>query len=205
MTLDQILAELERADAWKVRVMCASAAERTAPLFRQLGRSQSMATFEAGLAAAWSAATSRAGGQEKQAVRRLPEATQDDSHDPEYYAGRMLEILWRALDYASTGRRPAAVGCVESTAGICDDIDVILTAAPGQTFRYDPKNPPPPGPFETKELHAQAEVIELLREASPSSATIETVQRLARERAALYESVVPQLRDRLSVGRRREP
>lgn len=78
--------------------------------------------------------------------------------------------------------------CVESIASFCDGIDVILAAAPGQTFRYDPKNPPPPGPFETKELEAQAELLELLREASPSAATIDAVQRLARARAALYES-----------------
>ena len=204
VTRDDIHAELQRADAWKVRVMCAAAAERTAPLFRHFGRSGSLATFEAGLDAAWSAVTSRPGSSAKQAARRLPETQQDDSHNPEYYAGRMLEILVRALDYASTGRRTAAAACIECTAGICDDIDVLLTAAPGQTFRYDPKHPPPPGKFEAKELAAQAELLALLREASPSAAAIDGARLLARERATQYESVVPKLRARLSRRGRRK-
>ena len=61
MTRDEIVAELTRAEAWKVRAGCASAAERAAPLFRKFGRPESMPTFEAGLAAAWAAVTSRGG------------------------------------------------------------------------------------------------------------------------------------------------
>ncbi len=198
--LDQVLAAIERAEPWKVRVLCASAAEHAAPLFRAFGRRGSMATFERTLAALWTSIEAGGGDKEKREVRRLPEAEQDDSYKPEYYAGRMLEILFRALDYASTGRGAAAAQCLESAAAICDDIDVILTAAPGQTFRNDPEHPPPPGTVETEELRALAEVLETLRDASPSSALIERAQQSARTRAAAFQSIVSPFRDRL--GRR---
>ena len=200
MTLDEIVAELTRVDAWKVRAGCASAAERAAPLFRKFGRPESLPAFQAGLAAAWAAVASRGGANEKRVLRRLPEADADDSHNPEYFAGQMLGILFHALDYASTGTIAKATLCIEHTASLCDGIDVTLTAAPGQTFRYDPKNPPPPGELETKELRAQADVLELLRDASaPSDALIAGLRRRAQEHASMYEAVVPGILRRLST------
>jgi hypothetical protein len=201
VTLKAILAWLERAEPWQARVLCASAAEHAAPLFRAFGRRRSMATLDRALGVVWTSIDSRAGEKETRDLQRLPEVEQDDSHEPEYYAGRMLEILVRALDHASTGQRDAAVRCLESAAALCDDIDVILTAAPGQTFRYDPKHPPPPGPFEAEELRALADVVETLREAAPSEAVIERARHSARTRAAAFEAILPRFREQLSAGR----
>jgi hypothetical protein len=193
MTGDQILAALQRIEPWKARAMCASTAERAAPIFRKLGRRKSLPTFDAALDTAWTAIRSGGGGKVKRQVRRLPEASQDDSHNPEYYAGRMLAVLFYALDYASTDDAEKPSQCLEHTDSICDAFDTLLTATPGQTFRYDPKNPPPPGEIEKKELETQAEVLELLRDASPAQAFIESLRRRARKRASTFESTVARL------------
>jgi hypothetical protein len=193
MTADQILAALQRIEPWKARAMCASAAERAAPIFRKLCRHTSRPTFDAALDTAWSAIRSGGGGKVKRLVRRLPEASQDDSHNREYYAGRMLAILFYALDYASTDDAEKASQCLEHTHSICDAFDTLLTAAPGQTFRYDPKNPPPPGAIEKQELEAQAEVLELLRDATPDKAFTGSLRRRSRKRASTFGSTVARL------------
>jgi hypothetical protein len=204
MTGDQILTALVRLERWKVRAMCASAAERAAPIFRKLGRRDSLRTFNAALDTAWTVIRPGGGGKIKRLVRRLPEASQDDSHNPEYYAGRMLAVLFYALDYASTDDSKKASQCLEHAGSICNDFDTLLTAAPGQTFRFDPQNPPPPGESEIKELEAQAEVLELLRDASPDKALIESLRRRAR-RASTFGSTVARLFPDRGVRRASRP
>ncbi|HUP44829.1 MAG TPA: hypothetical protein VM779_04885 [Thermoanaerobaculia bacterium] len=171
MTLDEIIAELDGMDAWKLRAMCASAAERVAPMFRRLGRAASMPTFEAGLDAVWAAVASGRPARVKGALRRLPETTADDSHSREYYANRALLILFRALDCVSAGGNDSARSCLEEVADFCDGIDTVLTSAPGQTYRYDPKNPPPRGEIETEELRART-LVHVRRGRSATSAFV---------------------------------
>jgi hypothetical protein len=205
MTREQILEELDDMDAWKLRAMCASAAERAAPLFRRLGRSGTLSTFEAALDGAWDAIaaggfearttiTARTASRAKLARRLMREAKHDDSHRPDYYAGAALMVLVRALDYASTGDLDKAKDCLYEIDALCDGIDTRFTAAPGQTFMYDPQNPPPPGQLETTELRLQVEVLELLRKAPASDATLlKSLRQRARRDAAVYEAIVPQL------------
>jgi hypothetical protein len=158
------------------------------------------------LDAAWGAVTSEGANRARNAtkvgavrkamsaLRRLPELKQDDPHRPDYHAGCALVLLLRSLDYASTTDLDKAKDCLYDVASLCDGIDVTLTAAPGQTFMYDPKNPPQPGELETKELRAQVELLESLRAAAaPDAALIETLRQRARADAAIYEAIVPHL------------
>jgi len=106
----------------------------------------------------------------------------------------MLGVLFHALDHASTKNAAKASHCLEAIACLCDGIDTMLTASPGQTFRYDPKHPPPPGQLERHELRAQAEMLEALRPATaPDAGLIDSLRRGASERASTYESVVSPL------------
>ena len=194
LTIDQILTELGGVAAWKARAMCAAAAERAAPLFQRLGRPESQPTFEAALDGVWAAVRAGGGGRLKRPLRRLPEARQDDSHNPEYHASQTLRVLFDALDHASTKDEARAPRCLEAITSLCDGIDTMLTASPRQTFRYDPKHPPPPGELESHELRAQAELLESIGEASaPDAGSIDSLRRRARERASIYESVVSPL------------
>lgn len=186
MTVDEIITRLEEMDAWKVRAMCASGAERVAPVFRKFGRAASLPTFETALDAVWTAVPSGRPAKLKGTLQRLPETRADDSYKREYYANRTLHILSLALD--------GVTDCLEEITSLCDDFDTLLTAAPGQTFRYDPKNPPPPGEIETEELRAQAEVLGLLRDAAaPEPALLESLRQRAREQSALYDQAAPRL------------
>jgi hypothetical protein len=193
MTLDELVRETDGMDPWKRRAMCASAVERIAPIFRRFGRAGSLPAFEGALEAFWTAVASGRPRPPRRALTRLPETRADDSHTRAYYAGRALLILFRALDCLSGTRN--AGGCLDEMASICDDFDTLLTAAPGQTFRYDPQNPPPPGEIETAELRAQGEVLRLLRDAAaPDAALIESLRRRARGDAAVYDKVSTLLR-----------
>jgi hypothetical protein len=189
MTLDEIVADLDGMDAWKLRAMCASAAERVAPMFRRLGRGASLPAFETGLDAVWAAVASGRPAKVKGSLQRLPETRADDSHSREYYANRALLILFRALDGVLAGDNDSTESCLEEVADFCDGIDTLLTSAPGQTYRYDPKNPPAPGEIETQELHAQAEILGLLRDAAaPEPAFIQSLRQRAREHSSMYDA-----------------
>lgn len=193
-TVEEIGAELGRMDDWKARGMCASAAERVAPMFRRLARPASIPAFETGLDALWAAVRSGKAAGVKGDLQRLPETRADDSHRREYYAGRALWILVAALDCVAAKDRRTAANCLEHTAYLCDDLDTLLTSAPGQTFRYDPKNPPPPGEIQTEELRAQTEVLDMLRDAAgPEPHFIEALRRRAREHASVYDAAAPRL------------
>lgn len=194
MTIEDIVEELDEMDEWKVRAMCAAAAERVAPMFRRFGREGSMPAFQTALDALWAAVDSGRPPKVKGSLQRLPEIRADDSYKREYYAGRTLMIVAAALDCVSAADSENAGSCLEEVANLCDDIDTLLTAKPGQTFRYDPKNPPPPGEVQTKELDAQAEVLGLLRDAAaPDAAFIESLRQRAREHASLYDTAAPRL------------
>ena len=194
MTVDEILAEVEDADDWKARVVCASAAERAAPLFRTLGRDDSIPVFESGLDALWAAVESGRVGRVRSALTRLPEADEDDSNSPAYFAGLALVVLLLAIEHASTSDPQKALNCIEELLALCDGIDTTLIAAPRQTFRYDPKNPPPPGEIETREINAQIEVLERLRsEDRPTTSLTDALRKRAREHASAYEAVAPRL------------
>jgi len=189
VTLEQVLAAAGELEPWKRRAVCAATAERWAVIFRTLGRPSSQQTFEAAIDALWSSVASGTRSDFAMQIRRLPEANQDDSHHPEYYAGRTLEILWRALK--CTGADGASK-CIDCAASLADDFDTIVTAAPGQTFRYDPKNPPPPGNIQSQELAAQAGVLDSLRAAAAADeAVIEKLRREARDHGARVAAVLP--------------
>jgi hypothetical protein len=197
------MGELDDLDGWKRRALCTAAAERAAPLFRKLGRSQSAAVFEAGLDAVWAAVEAGSLKGIKGPLLRLPEAKSDDSHLPEYFARIALQILFRAADQASSRDVQKAVDCLESIGSLCDDIDTALTAAPGETFRFDPANPPPPGEVEQHEHRAQVEILELLRAAAaPDAKLLGTLRNRARKQSALYAAVVPRLKKAMRDRRR---
>jgi hypothetical protein len=186
MTVDKIVTQLDGMEPWKVRAMCASGAERVAPIFRRFGRAGSLPTFENALDAVWTSVASGRPAKVKGSLQRLPETRADDSYKREYYANRTLLILSRALD--------GVTDCLAEITSLCDDFDTLLTAAPGQTFRYDPKNPPPPGEIETEELRAQAEVLALLRDAAaPEPVFLESLRQRARDQAAVYDKAAPRL------------
>lgn len=205
-TSDQGLDQFDHMDVWKLRVMCASAVERAAPLFRRLGRPASQETFEAGLNAVWDVAATDRIARTKSAryaegahslrlvmrmLKRLPEAKLDDPHRPVYFAGCVLVLLVRALEYATGGSADKAKDCAYEAAALCDGIDVSLSARPGQTFIYDPKHPPRPGDLEKKELRLQSSLLRRLRGVmTPDPSLLAELRESARADAAIYEAVL---------------
>lgn len=202
--LEELLARLEGAAPWKIRASCVSAAERVAPLFRAAALRESVEAFEGALEAAWSAVrTGRTGGAAR-GLRRLPEANVDDSHRSDYVASLALLVLTRAIAAAARPSPGRAASCLEEVVSLCDGIDTTLTAAPGEAFIYDPKNPPPPGALERRELAAQADVLLLLESAaSPSDEVVGALRRIARARGASCAAAAGRLARRRSPRARR--
>lgn len=179
--------------------MCIAAAERVAPVFRRLGRPQSIATFEAALDAAWAAVASGTVVAVGATLRRLPENKADDSHSAEYYAHRALHILQLALTSMTIRGGRSSRRCLDELVDLCDDIDTLLSTTPGQTFRHDPENPSPPGEVESFEARVQAETVEWLRQvADPRPALIESLRRRARQQASIYDVAAVKLPGRLA-------
>jgi hypothetical protein len=195
MTLQQTLEDPGWTVLWKRRAMCVSALERVAPVFRRFGRGPSQPTFEAILDAAWLALLSGRFRVSKADVGRFPETKADDSYTREYYANRVLLIVRRTIDCLDQSHRRSAERCLGEVIDLCGDCDSMLTSAAGQTYRYDPEKPTPPGRIETLEYRAQADILDLLRDANgPEPALIDSLRQLARGQASVYDGAVLQLR-----------
>lgn len=193
MTLDEILGTLDALEPWQRRAMCAAAVERVAPVFRRFGRPASQPTFATALDAVWLAVASGRAPAVASALQRLPETAADDSHSREYYAHRTLHILRCALECIADGGSRSAGRCLEEVASLCDDIDTLLTSAPGQTYRHDPDHPAPPGDVETLELRALTEVLASIRDAISERAAAEPLRMRSRQLASIYDAAAAQL------------
>lgn len=192
---EQVSLELVRLPAWKRRAMCASAAERVAPVFRRFGSRGSVRAVDAALDLLWRAVPSGRPRVGKVGLRRLPEAKADDSHSRKYYAGRFLLILRLAIDSMTKSDPGKAGRCLAEVLSLCDDFDTLLTSAPGQTYRYDPKHPPIPGRIERFETRAQLAVVDKLRGAeAPDERLLDLLRKRSRKDGSIYDAATRRLR-----------
>jgi len=100
----------------------------------------------------------------------------------------------RALESPRAGRAELAANCLGEITSLCDGADTTLTAAPRETFMYDPKHPPPPGALERRELRAQTETLERLRPAmAPSTHFVVALRERARQQSIWYAKAANRL------------
>ena len=193
LTIDDVLADLQPLTTLQSRLVCAAVAERAAPVFRACGRRSSQSTAREALKALWLIDEDLS--RHRKAIRALPEVRQDDSHALEYHASVMLHVLYEALGSGTRGQaRDAVANCFGASASLWDGIDVVLTARPGQTFRYDPKSPPAPGRLETSELLAQVADFQTVTTITLPPARLSTLMRTQAKRASrTFEAAMPRL------------
>ena len=200
LRIDDILADLKPLPSVQTRLVCAAVAERAAPVFRVCGRRSSQSTVRDALNALWQSDEPLT--RYRKAIRALPEARQDDSHALEYHAGVMLHVLYEALGSGGRGKSDAVANCFGAAASMWDGVDVMLTAKPGQTFQYDPKNPPVPGRLESLELRAQMADLRTVMTSTAEVSRLPTQLRKQAKRASkTFESAMP----RLAAAHKKKP
>jgi hypothetical protein len=193
LTIDDVLADLQPLTNVQTRLVCAAVVERAAPVFRACGRRSSQSTVREALKALWRIDEDLS--RYRKVIRALPEARQDDSHALEYHAGVMLHVLYEALGSGTRGKARGAVAhCFGASASLWDSIDVMLTARPGQTFRYDPKSPPVPGRLGAFELRAQIADLRTVATTTLPPPRLPALMRTQAKRASrTFEAAMPRL------------
>ena len=202
---EDVIAMLGARPRWQLVSFAAGCAERLAPVARILGSPTRVVALEAGLAAAWAAAT--AGGEADRDMRRtlaaldalLNEVEPAFSHLPDYLVLRLLHLVVQPLRATvdDDSVAPASVAAAEALE-IRSGFDHTLEYPPRSTRRIDPRDPSePPGSLEAEEVDSQLATLELMSsEDFDRGSAVQAVQRLSAARGKRIAAIMPEIRRR---------
>ncbi len=198
---EKIIADLMRLKRWQYIAFAVACAERVALIFRSLGHPESVVLYEQALETAWAAITQEDFiPQAEQLIKKLentPEADVDDSKLPEFYATEAMSILAYALAAVVRKDREPAKWVCNTSLGLRDGLNYILTEESKRQNTFDANNPFVPGPLEVLELKHQQQSLELLKSAKePNAELISSLRRLSQEANKELELAVAELRKR---------
>lgn len=188
MSYSEITQELDKLSAWGRAAFAWGCAERVASVPSRLKQPEAAALFRSGLDAVFGRLAGHATGGEADAVAAevaefIEESGTEESFDPPSFALEALAVVAYALDAVGTedDPRPAKWAC-SAALSVTGTVDNVLGEDWGRTVAISPRNPPPPGPLEAREMKAQQETLELLKSATrPAAELLDALRDSSRE------------------------
>lgn len=193
--LTQITAGIGALDRWQRVAIATMCAQSVLPVITRFAQPSSRQAFKQGLDSAWRSAEQKAldsrALETRATLSDLPESKCDDSNMPAYEVMIALSVLAYTL-YAMIEDNSAhwVVDACTAAADHYSGYDTVL-ASGNRPRRIDPRNPPPPGRFQTLQIQAQIRSIEIMQNiGGTNSEAIEQVHALAVQLSSESEGIL---------------
>ena len=199
---EEIVSELPKLSPWARAAFAAGCAERVAPLVRHLNQPGADSTFQTALEGLYGLLT----GAPVNVARRLAvqvrdfleENSTDDSDSPVYYSSEAIGILVYAFEALEAGDTKPAGWASSAAMDIAGEVDNVMVEDWRTPVIIDPRNQPPPGPLEEREVAAQRESLRLLSSArEPDAELLGSLRRLSQEASRELDARVPEFARRM--------
>lgn len=188
MTYEEVTTGLDDLSGWGRAAFALGCAERASPLPSRLGQTQVASLFRAGLATASERISGLAPpGAVRSAASGLEsffEAAADGERSVRLdLAIQALSVLSYALDALRADEDPQPAKWASAAAlDLAANVDSLLEDDSPRTVAFDPRNLPPPGAHEAREMSAQQETLRLLKSpARPEAELLAALLGLSRE------------------------
>lgn len=158
-------------DRWQCAALATVCAESVSPVIARFARPATRSAFRQGLDIAWKSVRDRMIDLRVESVRAalndLPESSVDDSNLPAYEAMIALSILAYSLDSIVDDTARSTSDACTGARDFFASCDVVLLPVGTPPIVVDPRNPPPPGPLESVQIHSQFQSIEIMCRVAP--------------------------------------
>jgi hypothetical protein len=189
----EIVGGLREFAPWQVQLFATGCAQRLQPLADACASERTARLYLQGLDAAWSAASAAQREELAKTLDQVPEMSAQSSGEIGYWALRPVLVLTYSLR-ADLGENPAkhGRGACSGALELHETIDDTLThPEPTGTRIIDPRDMPPPGPWENREITAERATLAVLRASTTREAAVAEVRSLSTDHAHALRAVIP--------------